>query len=483
VDLAELAAKVFAAGVVGAGGAGFPTHKKLTSRVRLLVVNGAECEPLLASDKFAMRCFADEIVAGLGAVRAALGFPRTVIGVKAKRSEEIAALRAALGRAGSGGPGRADSAPRPASEVEICELDNYYPVGDEQVLVHQITGETVPPGGLPLDLGVLVMNVTTLRDVHGAVDGRPVTRRLITVTGEVAQPCVVDAPIGTTAADLIAAAGGPATERWAMIRGGPMMGRHHPAGAAGSLGFGKADSGLVVLSADHPLVQSAATPIEAVLEQASACVQCARCTDFCPRFLTGHRVRPHRVMKAVAAGALAEADGRTGSASGVPAATGAKPAGKVAIRDLADALLCSECGLCELFACPAGLSPRRVNAHVKAVLRAHGDAEPVKTVKSFQVAERPGRLVGQDQIIERLGLAGFEADSERLVRLDPTRVVMPLRHGVGRPAQAVLTVGEPVKVGDVIGRVDMAETGALTHASIDGVATAVETDHVVIEAR
>ncbi|MDR1800122.1 MAG: SLBB domain-containing protein, partial [Bifidobacteriaceae bacterium] len=326
--------------------------------------------------------------------------------------------------------------------------DSFYPAGDEQVLIYEITGQTVPPGGIPLQLGIVVVNVTTALNIYRATQGQPVTRHFVTVTGEVAQPCLVDAPIGATAADLIAAAGGATVEPYAIVRGGPMMGRQHGQAEAAELGYGKADGGLIVLPASHPLIEFEAKPIEHIINQAkSLCIQCSLCTDMCPRYLIGHQMRPHRVMRSVATG-----QGAT---------------------DLLDALLCCACGICELFACPMGLSPRHMNMYVKNLLRTQGVGVQDKTIHPGQTRERDYRHIAQQRLIDRWRLGAYPTHLDRVVECTPDRVRLALRHGIGKPSTPRVAVGDKVKVGDVVAGVDFTEAGCLVHASIDGVVTGV----------
>ncbi len=433
---------IFSAGVIGAGGAGFPTHKKLTGQAKLLIVNAVECEPLLASDRYVMRHFAPVIVRGLEAIRRELGIPRVVIGTKAKYSEEIAALRQAIASAGA--------------DIEIHPLDSFYPAGDEQVLIFEITGETVPPGGIPLALGIVVSNVTTVLNIALGLDGQPVTRRYVTVNGEVAHPLIVDAPIGSSPADLIAAAGGATVAGWGLVRGGPMMGRQFPSSQAAGIGYGKADGGLLVLPSDNPVFLRPAKSQERVFAEAkSTCIQCRLCTELCPRFLIGHKMRPHRVMRAVGTGATPE--------------------------DLTDALLCCECGICELFSCPMGLSPRQANIHVKSMLRQAGVPVSDTTVHLDQTAGRGYRRISQSRLIERLRLEHYPTHLDEVVSLEPQLVRIPLKHGVGKPSAPTVGVGDRVGVGQVIAEVGRDDVGCLVHASIDGRVSDVTDAYIVIE--
>jgi len=433
--------QVFDAGVVGAGGAGFPTYKKLVGGANLLVVNAAECEPLLASDRYLMRHSADRIVAGIMAVVKQTGIPRVIFGTKTHYGREITAVQAAIDAA--------------HADITIQGVDSFYPAGDEQTLVYELTGQTVPPGGIPLDIGVVVMNVASLAAVADAADGKPVTRRLVTVTGEVAHPVVVDAPIGSTAADLIAAAGGVCVDPYVIVVGGPMMGKHHPESDAATLGFGKADGGLIVLPADHSLVKFVAKPIELLLaETKSMCIQCEMCTQLCPRFLIGHQIRPHRVMRSLQ--------------------TGTDPVA------LEDSLLCCECGICELYSCPMGLSPRRIQIYAKGLLRAQGVRVHDQVVHEEHTEWRPNRKIDQSRFIDRLQLTAYPTTVDDSVRLDPVEVRLATRHGVGQAATPCVKAGDSVTIGQVVAEVAFGDVGAPVHASINGRVVEVDASHITI---
>jgi Na+-translocating ferredoxin:NAD+ oxidoreductase RnfC subunit len=179
----SLAEQILAAGVVGAGGAGFPTHVKATSRVDTVVVNGAECEPLIYSDQVVMRLYARETLAGLKLMMDAVGATRGIYALKAEYEDVLAVLTPEAAR---------------YPDVEIQLLQSVYPSGDEQILVYECTGRIVPEGGIPLDVGVVVDNVETLMNVYRATQGLPLTHRTVTVNGEVAHPAVFRLPVGTS---------------------------------------------------------------------------------------------------------------------------------------------------------------------------------------------------------------------------------------------------------------------------------------------
>jgi len=232
------------------------------------------------------------------------------------------------------------------------------------------------------------------------------------------------------------------------------MGRQYPMDA--EIGYGKADGGLLVLPLDNPVVLLQAKPLERViLEARSICIQCSLCTELCPRYLIGHQMRPNRVMRSVA--------------------TGTNP------QDLTDALLCCECGICELFSCPMGLSPRQMNILVKKQLREAGVGVSDTVVHTENTEARAYRRIAQSRFIERLRLGGYPNHLTEAVSIEPYNVRIPTRHGVGKPASPVVSVSETVRVGQLIADVDREDLGAKVHASIPGRVTEVTGEHICIE--
>lgn len=437
----SLLQQIFDAGVVGAGGAGFPTHNKLTNQADTLVVNAAECEPLLASDRYVMRHFATEITQALLSIQKEFDISRVVIGTKAKYSEEIESLQQAFQKANA--------------NFEIHPVDSFYPAGDEQTLIYEITGETVPPGSIPLALGIVVINVTTAYNIYQAQQGIPVTHQFVTVNGEVGEPVIVHTPVGTSILDCIQAAGNTTVDDYAVIMGGPMMGKQFKKEKAPGLNISKRDSGMVILPADHPLITFSQQPIDHMINQAkSVCIQCSYCTELCPRYLIGHQMRPHRVMRSVATGTCAE--------------------------DLMDALLCCECGICELFSCPMELSPRRMNIYVKGLLRQKGVKIEDQTVHPSYTELRPYRKVAQSRFINRLRLTQYPTHLYNMVEYQPAKVSIPLSNGIGKLSVPTVQVGDHVNEKDVIAAVGLEEMGNMLHASITGTVTSI-TDKITIE--
>lgn len=424
-------------GVVGEGGAGFPAHVKYNAQIETVIANGCECEPLLYTDQHIMQAHTKEIVRGMQAVMTVTGASRGVIGIKRKYTEIAKAFTEAI----SGIP-----------EIELALLDNFYPAGDEQTLVYEVTGITIPPLGLPKDANAVVANVGSLYSVSNALAGTPVTHKYVTVTGEVAKPAVIRVPVGTSVQECITQCGGVTVADPVYVMGGPMMGRFiDTQDELEKAVITKTGGGIIVLPRGHHLHRMGTlSPATMQKQAAAACIQCRYCTDLCPRYLIGQGFETHRVMRAFGAGA--------------DVAMGAM-----------QAHMCCECGVCELFSCPMGISPRRVNALLKSTFREKGITyQGERKVIPEQRALRPYRKLPVPRLGMRIGIDEYMSlHPEFTGDYTPASVRIPLHQHIGAPAQATVKVGDTVTVGDCIGTVPADKLGATIHASISGIVTDV----------
>jgi len=433
----NLLEQIQSAGVVGCGGAGFPTHVKLDARgIDTLIVNGAECEPLLRTDRWLMRNKAGEIVSTVGAVQRYLGAARAVIALKESYIDEIAALRAAVDAA--------------STRVELFLLKGFYPAGDEQVQVLEVTGRVVPPGGIPLDVHCVVSNAATMYAVYHALWDRPFTQKYLTVTGAVAEPCVVRAPVGTSFAECLALAGGPENDNSIVVSGGPMMGAPMTMEEALASHVTKTTSGYVVLPDSARLWEKHVTEPRFTINRArTACVQCSFCTQLCPRWLLGHPLEPHKIMRRM----------------------GGEPNWRDNLDDptLRGAQYCCECGVCELVACPMELRPRAVNVMVKQALAAQG-LRPIKGTDEYAPREfRDERAIPTNKAAARAGAGPwYRTEISRYVECIPREVRIALNSHIGAPAAPVVKAGERVDFGQLIAEPPEGKLGARYHASIAG---------------
>ena len=207
----ELIQQIKDAGIIGAGGAGFPTHAKLASQAEFILMNGAECEPLLRVDQQLMDVYGDEIIQGFVMAGRAVEAKKAIIGIKKKHSVVIRKLNERI------------RALNLSDFVEVGELPDIYPAGDEQVLVYELTGRIVPETGIPIMVGCVVVNSETALNIYKASQGQAVTEKYITVTGDVPHRVTVKVPVGTPIIDVLKLSGIDDFSDYAVIDGGPMM--------------------------------------------------------------------------------------------------------------------------------------------------------------------------------------------------------------------------------------------------------------------
>ena len=440
MEIAELSKILREYGVVGAGGAGFPTYGKLSDRADTILMNCAECEPLLKLHRQLLKEHAHEILKAFSLIRETLQAKEAIIGIKEEYKSTICAIEEYM-----------DEFP----EMRIHKLPGAYPMGDEVVLIYEATKKVVRPGGLPIECGVAVFNVETLYNVYRAVwENHPVTDKLVTVAGEVEHPVTVRVPLGMKIKDVVALAGKITTDQPVYLLGGPMMGifgnENQP--------VTKTTSAVIVLPENHSLYLKKTTRFStAVQRAASSCCQCQTCTDLCPRNGLGHPVVPHMFMRAAANRDFSR------------------------MEPFVDTLFCSSCGLCEMYSCPQGLSPRSMMTEYKGELRKQG-VKP-KTVEAAPVnPAREYRRVPEERLVSRLGLKKYDTDAPLNDSLQSAKKLkVLLSQHIGAPAIAVVKQNDPVILGQ---RIAQAAEGLSVniHAPIQGTVTEVTDKYIVIEA-
>ena len=278
----EVAARVAAAGIVGLGGATFPAALKLNlsrnSGVQTLIINGGECEPYLTCDDRIMRERAAEIVEGIRLIAHAVAAKEIVVGIEDNKPEAIAAMRRAVRDFSDGTTrnrreqleGSAQRGNQAAQQISIVAMPSMYPMGSEKQIIQMLTGNEIPAGGRPADIGVLVHNVATAFAVQQAIrHGRPLLSRIVTVSGgAIRSPCNLEVLIGTPVQALIDFAGGLSQPAARMVLGGPMMGQEF---IHTSVPIVKGSGGILALTAGE-IGQTAASP----------CIRCSTCVRACP---------------------------------------------------------------------------------------------------------------------------------------------------------------------------------------------------------
>jgi Na+-translocating ferredoxin:NAD+ oxidoreductase RnfC subunit len=428
------------AGIIGAGGAGFPTHVKLNAKVKTVIVNGAECEPLLKVDQQLMDKKADEILYALNKVFDETESEVGIIALKGKYKSAINTLNSKI---------------KDYPKLQLFMLENFYPAGDEQILVYEVTNKIVPEGGIPLNVEVIVINVETLLNVYNAINGIPVTEKYLTITGEVKNPITVKVPIGISIEEAIEIAGGSSISDFCVIDGGPMMGKivediQSP--------IKKNTKGLIVLKKEHKIVQSKIKSIQATIRDARiACCQCSLCTEVCPRHLLGHKIEPSKIMRIASYG-------KTCSTEISPTNT----------------FLCSECAICEQV-CIMGLQPWKLNRFFKGELSKNGIRNPHNRIPEKADEFRRYRKFPVERLKQRLDINKYNSDSLLEEKeYDFQKVTILRSQHIGAKAEPIVKIGDKVQKGDLIGEISDGKLGAKIHASIDGIIKEITDESIVI---
>ncbi|MDR2049746.1 MAG: SLBB domain-containing protein [Treponema sp.] len=436
-----LTSKIKEAGVVGAGGAGFPTAVKFGNTCECIIVNGVECEPLIQVDQQLTAIYAPLLLKTLDYLVETLGARQGIFALK----EKYVKAKQALDRIIAEYP-----------RLRVQSLAAAYPMGDEHVLVYETTGRIVPEGGIPLNVGVIVVNVESLLNIHYALEGKPVVEKYITVTGAVRNPRTFKAPLGVSVRELIEKAGGTTVKDPVFIDGGPLMGRVVRNLDAPVIKTSKA---VIVLNGDHPLIVTKECPLDQVMRLAkTACCHCMLCSDLCPRQLLGHALFPDKLMRLASYNSTCETDA---------AATAA--------------YLCCECRICE-YACIMQLQPWKLNQELKVRLKAAGIKNPHHSAPEKVNRFRQYRRYPTDKLARQMGIAAFYHNDAPLEEYDGAvlKVTLPLRQHFGAPALPVVKAGDAVRKGDRVASIPDDAPGAHVHASIDGTVRSVD-PAIVIE--
>jgi Na+-translocating ferredoxin:NAD+ oxidoreductase RnfC subunit len=422
----SLSDKIYTAGVVGAGGAGFPTHVKSKAETEFVIANGAECEPLIHKDYELMVNFPEEIVRGLVMLLESTSANKAYFGLKGKNKKAIDKITPHFSN----------------GRIELTKLGDFYPSGDEYELVYEATGRLIPAAGIPLDIGCVVNNVETLYNISKAEDDCPVTEKFICVNGAVKNPSSFFVPIGASFEEVINHAGGASIKDFGIFVGGVMMGR---------LTFDlddvvtKTTAGLIILPKEHYLIKRKNQPEKNWHRIGkSACDQCSYCTEFCPRYLLGYQVEPHKVMRSL----------------------GFTKTGSEVWNQMAE--LCCSCGLCTLYACPEDLYPKEACDTAKVEMRNKG----IKFVQQKPVKVHPikdGRRVPLTQLIQKLNLKDFDVPAPfNYTKVKTDTVKIPLSQHIGEKSIPIVKEGESVKAGQLLANVPKGKLGANIHSSISG---------------
>lgn len=438
MKMEELAKVMKECGVVGAGGAGFPSYAKLSDKADTILLNCAECEPLFRLHRQLLSEYAYEILWALDEVRKATGAKTAIVAVKEAYKEAIEAVSSLLDT---------------FKNIKISKLPEIYPAGDEIITIYESTGRIVEPGKLPISQGVVVYNVETMLNTYYALkENSPVCYKYVTIAGEVKNPCTIRVPLGITFKDAVKMAGGELSPDCEYLSGGVMTG--NPASKTELIT--KTTNAVLVLPKNHPVILKKKSNSKVNIYRAmSSCCQCRMCTDLCSRHLLGYPIEPHAFMRAVSKGATSDS---------------------MAVLNTA---YCSQCKLCEMYACPQGLSPGSLIGDCKAELRKLGikmDKEPKFTGLS---EERRYRTVPMKRLIARLGVAKYDVEAPIVdLKVDSKELKIKLSQHIGQPAKAVVKIGDKVKAFQKLATCE--GLGAEIHSPVDATVKEINDKMIIL---
>lgn len=440
MEFGEFKDLVFEAGVIGAGGAGFPTHIKLVENMDYLVINGAECEPLMYTDYELMDHYSEALVTIIREVLKVLNIKKAVWGIKSKHKDLIGKLRTITQR---------------DDQIEICALSNVYPAGDELTLIYKCTGIVVPKGQLPSSKKIIELNVETLFNMYLArYEKTPMVDKYVTVAGIVEEPKVFKVPIGTPFKQLIKKVN-PLVEAYDLLLGGPMMGNFVSLDGKVT----KTTKAIILLPKESPLYnKKKVIDVQSMKRVMSSCSQCRMCTDLCPRNGLGHQVEPHKLMNAFANGILNHTE------------------------SLKTALGCCGCNACSYYACHHDLMPSQFMMMTKQELLRKGirpEADTLEKPKPPIEVEIPA-----NRLLDKLGLRAYDKHAylaATLVEVD--KVHLSLDAHIGKAAVPIVQVGDMVMRKQKIASGSKEGISAHLHSSIDGIVKTITPSEIVIERR
>lgn len=441
MNINELKNTLQSCGVVGAGGAGFPSYAKLNEAADTVILNCAECEPLLKLHRQVMQKYALQVLSALETVRETVGADRAIVAIKPSYKAAVESVKAQLEN---------------FNKITIGFLPEVYPAGDEVVTIYETTGRVVQPGKIPISVGVTVFNVETMFNAYYAItENRGVTHKFITVAGEVKNPVTLYLPLGITIREVLKLAGGVTVDDYTLINGGPMTGRIVSEDDV----LTKTSNAVLVMPSNQYIVKKRQSNPSVSLKRAmSACCQCRMCTDLCPRNLLGHPIEPNKFMRSLSTGTAAD------------------------VKPYLGTFFCCACGLCEMYSCFQGLSPRTLMGIVKGNLRKGGISVP--EVKAAPVKEeRSGRYILKSRLTARLGLTKYNLPallSEEEYR--PKSVRLMLSQHIGAPAAAVVKKGDKVTAGSMVAAPKEGALGVAIHTPIDGIVLESDEKQVVVAA-
>lgn len=440
--MADLKSIMQNAGIVGAGGAGFPSYAKLADGADTLVINCAECEPLMYTDYMLMREEMSKIVEGAQIVMESSSITQTYISIKAHRAEMLGLSEGqTLGQ-----------------NVTVKLLPNVYPMGDEINLIYESTGRLVKPGNLPITAGVIVLNGETVYNIRQAVrENMPLTEKWMTIGGDIPERYTVRVPIGMKISEIFDKLGIKVRPDQVMIDGGPSMGRIAPYENAVVT---KTTKAVLILPKSAPCVAHKQRSMDDMLRQAaSCCCGCSRCTELCPRHLLGYPLEPHKMIRAALTNAVVDNPELIKTAS-----------------------LCCSCGVCAEAACCNDISPKDVILSLKGILAKNKMRFVAGSEEYAPEKDRNYHMIPSERWEDILGVRRFDHVTKYIPeQMKASRVEIKMSQHIGAPSVPAVNVGDTVSAGQLIANAG-AGLSVPQYASISGKVTFADPSKIIIEA-
>lgn len=440
--MSDLKSIIKNAGIVGAGGAGFPSYAKLNDGADILIINCAECEPLMYTDYMLMREEMSKIVEGSQIIMEAYSIDHTLIAVKKHRAEML-------------GPAEGQML---GERVYVKCLPDVYPMGDEINLIYEATGRLVKPGNLPITAKVIVLNGETVYNIRQAVrENTPLTEKWVTVGGDIPERFTVRVPIGMKVSELFSKLGIKVRPDQVMIDGGPSMGAITPHETAVVT---KTTKALLILPKNINCVAHKQISMDDMLRRAaSCCCGCNRCTELCPRNLLGYPLEPHKMIRAAMTNAVLNNPDLIKTAT-----------------------LCCSCGVCAEAACCQDISPKDVILHLKGILAKTGTKFVAGSEEYHPDSDRKYHMIASSRWEDILGVRKFDYVTKYIPeQIRASKVEIKTSQHIGAPSTPTVKVGDSVTIGQMIA--EAAEGLSVPqYASIDGKVVFVDATKIVIEA-
>ena len=411
----------------------------MDKNIHTVILNCAQYEPLVHTQTLLLNEYAREIIRTFAKIGENFKSENIIVGIGKAEEDTIELLEDVVSDYPS---------------VQLKVFDGAYPAGDEYVLTYELTGQIIAADSSPIDEGIAVFNVESVYNMYLRLEkGTHETHKWVSVLGEVENPVTLRVPIGTKALDVVKKAGNITCEKPVYLIGGPMSGKP----GTKYTRIDNTTDAIIVLPEDHQVIYNKKTNSSIELKRAmSSCCNCMRCTELCPRFLLGHPVDPHGFIRAASYKDMGNVD------------------------KFLNTMFCSSCGLCEMYSCIQGLSPKLLMTEYKKGLRENGITEhhsPMDKVND----DRKYRKISIKRLTSRLALSRYDKlTSLKETSWTDSSIKIELNSDSECPVKTLVSLNDLVTEGQMIAEYEDADKFPL-YAGITGRVTEVTEQYIFIE--